>query len=137
MVARLRTHTSIRVLIVDDNKICTDILARVFSTKRFSALPILFEITIVSSAEEALEYLKTAHYNIIFSDIEMSGMTGVEMVRQIRKRDRTTPIIAITSKFDSKSCMQYREAGFTDWLQKPAKSDDIYSVVEGLSMTSL
>jgi CheY-like chemotaxis protein len=141
MVARTTPPTTIppatiSVLIADDNEICVNILARVFSTKRFSKLAV-FDITVVSSAEEALEHLNERRYDIIFSDNEMSGMSGIDMVKHIREKDRTTPIIAVTSKFDDESRTQYRKSGFTEWLQKPAKSNDIYSAVERLSMTSL
>lgn len=129
----------IHVLIVDDNSVCAGMLARLlqFKLRHLSD----FKITTASSAEEALQNLENTAYDIIFSDIEMGVMSGTAMAKEIRRRNIDIPIIAVTSRYDSKSCNEYREAGFTKWLEKPAKFQDIYTVIEemlkGKSMTSL
>jgi CheY-like chemotaxis protein len=133
------TTPVLRILIVDDNHICSQLLARIFTTERLKGIT-TFQLTILYSAEDALRVLETNCYDIIFTDIEMTGMSGDEMVRVIRnesgsilKGNRNIPIIAVTSKYDNESCMQYVEAGITECLQKPAKIESIYTIVERLT----
>lgn len=128
----------LRILIVDDNPVCFTILRRMIVLLQPPDEIIKFEITVVHSAEEALCNLKKTCYDIIFTDIEMTGMRGDDMVKVIRhnlagdicKENQHIPIIAITSKYDKKSLSLYEEAGITDCLEKPAKSDSIHSILK-------
>src|SRR3954452_12138510 len=127
------TKTTLHILIVDDNTICAQILARIFTSKEFKEIA-TFHVTTLNSAEEALSALKNTSYDIIFTDIEMTGMHGDDMARTIRNKiTGNTPIIAITCKDDEASRVQYEKAGITACLKKPAKKESIYAIV----MTSL
>jgi CheY-like chemotaxis protein len=115
----------IYILIVDDNELCLKVLER--QIKRCGVANL--HVTKAASAEEALELLKKKRYDIIFTDIEMSGMTGDEMTRKIRKEDRDIPIYAITCKDDSKSLLRFNAAGITKCLKKPVDVVTIYTIV--------
>src|SRR4051812_2571051 len=95
---------SLHVLIVDDNFICSNILARAITSQQLVAL----HVTTLSSAEEALRDLSAARYDIIFTDIEMGGMSGDSMARKIRETDREIPIHAVTARCDDESLERYR-----------------------------
>jgi CheY-like chemotaxis protein len=118
----------LHILIIDDNAICADIIARIFTTKRLDEIA-TFHITKLHSAEDALHDLENMRYDIIFTDIEMTGMSGDDMVRIIRSNsgdiihsgNRDISIFAITSKFDGKSRIRYSEAGITKCLKKPPR----------------
>ena len=127
---------ALHILIVDDNAICAQILARIFTLKQLKEIA-TFEITIHNSPEDALPDLKKTQYDIIFTDIEMTNMSGCDMAQTIRdkstdiyKKNHDTPIIAITSRYDDNSCIQYKEAGITECLKKPAKVNSIYTIVD-------
>src|SRR4051812_34599542 len=103
---------TLHILIVDDNTICAKLLARLLS--RIFELEQLkitttFEITTHQSPEDALPDLGKNKYDIIFTDIEMTSMSGCDMARVIRdksvdslyRRNLDTTIIAVTSKYDS------------------------------------
>lgn len=132
----MTASTAFHILIVDDNAICAQLLARIFALKQLKEIT-TFQITIRNSPEAALPDLKHTRYDIIFTDIEMTKMSGCDMAKTIRdkstdtyKENYDTPIIAITSKYDDDSCVRYKEAGITKSLEKPAKVDSIYVIVK-------
>jgi CheY-like chemotaxis protein len=128
---------SFRVLIVDDNLVCSDILARVIVSQQLCEIATI-HVTTLRSAEDALRDLETACYDIVFTDIEMGQIWGDEMTRIIRsnhgvpihKANRDVPIVAITARCDPVSRTRYEEAGITKCLEKPAKKESIYAIIE-------
>ena len=74
-----------------------------------------------ASGMEALSLYQDRRYRLIFMDIQMPGMDGLETTRTIRRRElelgiEPVPIIAVTGASDRKHCL---EAGMTDFAQKP------------------
>ena len=120
----------LRILVVDDDPICSKILHRAIALSPQHNNPTFFKIDILLSAEAALDELKKSKYDIIFTDIEMKGMTGDEMACQIS--DRTIPIYAITAKVaDDNLLMRCKEAGIQQCLEKPAKPSIIHEIIGG------
>ena len=126
----------LHILIVDDNPVCSAILCRMLVSEQLKAITTL-EITVHCSPEHALPDLKKTKYDIIFTDIEMMKMSGCDMAKTIRDKsvdayikNRDTTIVAITSKYDSKSLIEYKEAGITDCLKKPVQIDSIYAIIK-------
>ena len=132
----MTTTLVLDILIVDDNDICADILARKFKLKNILKIA-NYTITIINSPEKALKNLETNSYDVIFTDIEMPGMTGDVMVQIIRYdltckihgKNRSIPIVAITSKYDRESLLRYRDVGITKSLEKPANTQSIRDIV--------
>src|SRR3954468_19428417 len=106
MLLFLTMTPALHILIVDDNAICAQLLARIFTLEQLKRIA-TFKITIHNSPEGALPDLIKTHYDIIFTDIEMTNMSGCDMAKTIRdkstdtyKENHHTPIITITSKYD-------------------------------------
>ena len=136
----------LHILIVDDNSICSALLARIFTSqdlKQFGP----FSITILCSAEKALDHLEKSCCDIIFTDIEMRGMSGDEMTRiicngeiihngveyNILEKNCNIPIIAITAKYDPGSLKRYKEAGIAQCLAKPVEKRSIHTIIEKIT----
>ena len=118
-------HT--RILVIDDNDVCAKVLTRTITSSLKSDKFVSTHITVLSSAEAALHELRTSTYDIIFTDIEMTGMSGDDMVRNVRTRaldphilesNRRIPIYAVTAKHDPKSRGRYESAGITECFEK-------------------
>ena len=103
---------SISVLIVDD-----DSRMRLFLEKAFIRAG--FAPQTVGSGEKALELLKSESFAIMFVDLNMPGMDGIELCRRIRLRKNETPIYAITGYSDTYPAEECNEAGFTGVFPKP------------------
>ena len=82
------------------------------------------DVEAASTAEEALKMLEKKDYDLIFADIGLPGMNGVEMTRHIRynerkKGKRPTPIVGQTANANTKTKKAGIEAGMQDLLAKP------------------
>ncbi|UFS69322.1 ATP-binding protein [Geomonas sp. RF6] len=94
------------------------------------------QVTIAGNGEEAVRTWREApdRFDLIFMDVQMPVMDGLEATRQIRGVERSegghVPIVAMTAyamKEDREKC---REAGMDDYISKPFKLEDILSVLE-------
>ena len=86
-----------------------------------------FSITCYSSSEELLADFTPHKYSILFIDIYMDGLTGIEAAQQIRLQDDSCLIIFLTSSNDHLP-QAFRCHAF-DYLQKPATQEDISRVL--------
>ncbi|MGZ3750860.1 MAG: response regulator [Mucilaginibacter sp.] len=82
-----------------------------------------FDFSFALSGEEALTYLHTAHSEVvlILSDINMPGMTGIELLSRIRHEYETPPpvVMMITAYGDEENRTQAMTNGANDFLTKP------------------
>lgn len=107
---------NIRILAVDDADMNLLILKIIFKKHG-----IAFDTAV--SGEEALSLMEKNDYNLIFTDIEMPEMDGLEFSRRVRAhaeyKKAKTPLIAVTGQVDIKSHDAYLSAGLNDYLIKP------------------
>ena len=92
------------------------------------------KITIAENGKIALENVKSEKYDIVFMDIQMPEMDGLEATKLIRKFEKEnnvhTPIIAMTAhamKGDKEVCLA---AGMNYYITKPINPAELYSVIE-------
>ena len=111
-----------RVLLVDDNRVNTIVSERALA--RLGC-----EVTVAADGLEALAILDSASFDIIFMDVRMPVLDGLETTREIRKReqvlDRCTPVIALTAGAliqERESCFS---AGMDDYVAKPFTHDNL------------
>lgn len=101
-----------KILIVDDEKAIINLMELAFVRAGF-------EVSSAESGEEALELLKADKIQVMFLDLNMSGMNGIELCREIRKNMPMAMIFAVTgyaSLFELSDC---RDSGFDDYFKKP------------------
>jgi len=101
-----------KILVVDDEEAITLLLAQAFSRAGY-------EVSTAGSGKEALEILKKDKIQVLFLDLNMPEMNGIELCRAIRKDMPIAMIFAVTgyaSLFELADC---RDAGFDDYFNKP------------------
>lgn len=81
------------------------------------------------SAEQALDALTPDFPGVIVSDIRMPGMDGMTLLRTLRERDPTLPIILITGHGDISTAVEAMRGGAWDFLEKPFAGDQLLDVV--------
>ncbi|MBK8402336.1 sigma-54 dependent transcriptional regulator [Propionivibrio sp.] len=81
------------------------------------------------SAEQALAALDEALPAAIISDVRMAGMSGLELLDEIQKRDRDLPVILITGHGDVTMAVQAMRANAYDFIEKPFNSSRLVDVV--------
>jgi serine/threonine protein kinase/CheY-like chemotaxis protein len=102
------------ILVVDDLPANRDILAR-----RLERLG--FQVLQASSGVEALELLSRSAVDLMLLDIAMPGMTGLDVLREVRT-DRSSallPVIMVTAKTDSEDVVEALSLGANDYVTKP------------------
>jgi len=77
-----------RILVVDDDPLITDLMDLVFSTYIPEGT-----VTLAHDAEQALMLSGQAEFDILITDINMPGMSGIELIEQIRSENPEFPII--------------------------------------------
>jgi DNA-binding response OmpR family regulator len=110
-------------MIVDDEAPIRDMLKDAFTSEGYDAI-------CAESAEEAREILKRDKPQIMFLDLKLPGMNGVELCRRIREDHPIACIYAMTgytSLFDLAEC---REVGFDDYFVKPVDLKQFFTAVE-------
>src|SRR3712207_1235311 len=83
------------ILIVDDDPNFRDLFHELFAEEHSCHL--------AKTAEEALLWLETEHYDVILTDISMPGMGGLELLARVRQKQPDTPVIVVTGI----DCQQY------------------------------
>lgn len=112
-----------KVLVVDDEKSIRELMETAFT--RFG-----YVVRTGESAEEALEILKDEKILVMFLDLKLPGMSGVDLCRKIRNDYPLAIVMAVTgyaSLFELSDC---REAGFDDYFLKPVKISLLVNAAE-------
>jgi CheY-like chemotaxis protein len=112
-----------KILIVDDEGSVRDLFQEIFTDRGY-------EVVAAEDGQKALEIARQTDLDVIFLDLKLFGMNGIELCRRIRKERPLSLIYAITgwaALFEIDEC---REAGFDDYFTKPLKIDTLYRAVE-------
>ncbi|WP_097460758.1 response regulator [Mangrovitalea sediminis] len=86
-----------------------------------------------ASGFEALSKIRQQRFDLVFMDVQMPGMDGIETTRRIRGLDgpgRHTPIVALTAHALSEERDRLLRRGFDDYLTKPLSSDKLTEIVQ-------
>jgi len=113
----------ISVMIVDDEKIVRESLYFWFENAGY-------RVETAASGFQALQRLETAPYDIMFVDIKMPGMDGIELLQKIKQDFADTIVIIITAYGSIESAIKAMQAGASDYLLKPFKPDYLSLVME-------
>ena len=112
----------LHLMIVEDNKINQVITKKMLSKKEITS-------DIASNGMDAIDLAKNNKYDAILMDIHMPGISGEEATIEIRKFDKTTPIIALTAISLDDSLESFYAAGCNDVVTKPFKPEVFYQKI--------
>ncbi len=101
-----------KVLVVDDDPAVRKSFDRVLSGKGYAVIT-------AESGEEALRKLNEEKYDIVYSDIRMPGMNGLEVAENIKARRPWTPVVIITGYGTDIAEERAKAAGVSKFLHKP------------------
>jgi len=104
-----------KVLIVDDDDTIRDTLYELLSED--------YHCQTAETAEKALSRLETDSYDLVLTDISMPGLSGLELLGQVRQRFPTTPVIVISGIGDEEHARGLIKLGAFDFLLKPFSLD--------------
>jgi len=92
-----------------------------------------YQVHTAASGEEALEMMERQNYDVVLTDIKMPGLTGVELLGQIKEQSPDAVVILLTGYASLETAIESLRLGAHDYLVKPSSSQDIrQSVAQGL-----
>lgn len=119
-----RFETSRRsVLLVDDDLAFARAMFRVLNSSGF-------EVTTVHSGSAAAEAVAARTFDAIVSDIQMPGMTGVELLGLVRKHDLDVPVILLTAAPTVETAMEAVSLGALQYFAKPVSNEVLVTALE-------
>ena len=102
----------IKLLAVDDEVGICDIIRKTFGPTGFTVLT-------ANSGKDALAVVKKEKPQIVFLDIMMPGMNGLEALREIKKLDKTIKVIMVTVMDDAATREEAKRGGADEFVTKP------------------
>ena len=107
-----------RILIAEDEKDLNRIISSRLAGEQYS-------VDSCFNGEEALDYLASAEYDAVVLDIMMPVMDGLTVLRKMRQRNDSTPVILLTAKDSIEDRVKGLDAGANDYLVKPFAYEEL------------
>jgi DNA-binding response OmpR family regulator len=105
-----------KILIIDDEPALRQTLARILQQAGF-------EVTTAEHGEQGLAFLDTTSFDLIYMDIRMPGLAGLDVLELVRQRYPALPVVLFTAQPDLNSALEALRRGATDYLLKPLKPE--------------
>ncbi len=112
-----------RILIVEDDLSVLTVIEEALAQERYSTER-------ATGAADALAKVKTFQPHLVLTDHEMPGMTGLEMLHELRQQQNYVTVLFISGKSDPKLIAQILRAGADDFITKPFRLDELLARVE-------
>jgi DNA-binding NtrC family response regulator len=112
-----------KILIVDDELIMRESLAGWLQRDGH-------ETDTAASGEEALERLKDTRFDILLVDIKMEGMSGLDVLKQVKENDPDLAVVMITAYGSISSAIEAMKNGAYDYLLKPFDPNELGILIE-------
>ncbi|HWQ36905.1 MAG TPA: sigma-54 dependent transcriptional regulator [Blastocatellia bacterium] len=108
-----------RILVVDDEKNQRDILQLILSGERDEEGNPRYDVKAASSGQEALRFFKNERFDLVLTDLKMSGMDGIQLLNELTQIDSSVPVILMTAHGSIDSVKDALRGGAFDYLEKP------------------
>jgi DNA-binding NtrC family response regulator len=110
----------IKILLIDDEPKTTNLYGKVLSEKGYS-------VTEISDSEEAIKLIENSFFDLIISDLQMPGFSGIDI---LKKKPDESIFILITGYASIESAVEAMKHGAYDYLMKPLKLEELLLKVE-------
>ncbi len=107
-----------KVLVVDDDPVVGKSFARVLSGKGYAVIT-------AANGQEALDKLATESYDLVYTDIKMPGMSGLDVAEKVQAERPWTPVVIITGYGTDEQEARAKAAGVKSFLHKPLSPEMI------------
>lgn len=118
----MATELTGRILIVDDDPYFLRVLSRILSGENF-------QVKTAEGAAQAAQILKENSFDIVISDLRLPDGDGLSILQQVRKSGLEVPVVILTAYGEVDSYLEAMNAGVTEYLNKPVKSEELIAVV--------
>ncbi|SCW37707.1 DNA-binding response regulator, OmpR family, contains REC and winged-helix (wHTH) domain [Ruminococcaceae bacterium YRB3002] len=117
-----------RILLAEDEKSMSKALVAILTKNNYA-------VDAVYDGEEALSYLLTGDYDCAVLDVMMPKMDGFAVLREIRKKGMTLPVMMLTAKAEIDDKVEGLDLGANDYLTKPFESRELLARIRAITRT--
>ena len=119
----------LRVLVADDNSTNIEVVSKMLK------LEDIYDVTIATDGQEAYDLVKAnmeknRRFDVIFMDIQMPNLDGLQSTRLIRKMGYSAPIVALTAFSEESNVKECIASGMNEFLSKPIRRPALKHVLE-------
>ena len=111
------------ILFVDDDRTILNLVKEYLTNEGYN-------LTCVDSGLGAIELMKHSNFQIVFTDLKMPGLSGIELLRRIKEGRPGTEVILITGHGTIESAVKSLKLGCYDFLQKPIKLERLKVLID-------
>lgn len=116
-----------KILLLEDDHLLSKIL-----TKHLSQA---YEVTPVYDGDTALDKVESNKFDVLILDSNVPGITGLELIKELRSYNDTTPIIMITAYQDTIHLKKAFTHGCNDYIKKPFELDELDMRIDNITRT--
>lgn len=109
--------------------LCVDDVAELRRSLEQQFLNEDFDVDTAEDGLAAIEKIKQNHYDIILLDMFMPKMTGMDVLREMKRLNKYTNVIMLTAADDVATAMECTKEGAKDFIQKPYDPEELLRVV--------
>lgn len=119
-----------RILVVDDDKAILKLVARVLRDEAYA-------VDTASTGEEARTLALVNEYDGIILDLQLGDRHGFEILQELRRNGRHTPVLLYSGRADTESIVRGLDAGADDYVVKPVSNEELRARVRTLTRHGL
>jgi CheY-like chemotaxis protein len=117
-----------RILVIDDHEAFSSLICRILADEGFQAAA-------AASGWDAIFLIKGRQlsdhpFDLIITDIQMPGFSGVELVEELRKEGVRVPVIAMSGSFESSTFERLSQHGCSIFLSKPFEKQGLLDAID-------
>ncbi|MDD2319811.1 MAG: sigma-54 dependent transcriptional regulator [Geobacteraceae bacterium] len=112
-----------RILVADDEESMRWVLSKALKRKGFS-------VDLAKDGDEALRMIQSSDYDLAILDIKMPGLTGLDLLDQIRELKNELLVVIMTAEASMKNAVEAMKRGAYDYITKPFDLDVIDAIIE-------
>lgn len=115
-----------RLLVVEDEKQLCDTVAK-------SLYDAGYEVDACYDGEEALEYILVENYDLIVLDLNLPGMDGMDILRELRQKNEDTKVLILSARSQIADKVEGLDAGANDYMEKPFHLQELEARIRSLT----
>ncbi|MDD5285658.1 MAG: sigma-54 dependent transcriptional regulator [Desulfuromonadaceae bacterium] len=112
----------IKILVVDDELSMREFLSILLEREGY-------DVSVAGSAEEALRLMELSLFDLVLSDVNMPGLSGIELLSRIKQLSPETGVLMITAFSAAEQAVEAMKLGAYDYIAKPFKIEEIKQLV--------
>ncbi len=114
---------NLKILIVDDEEVVAEVLGKLIEVNGH-------KVAVTHEGKQALEAYQKEKFDIVFTDISMPEMDGIDLTHKLLELDRDVKIVAITGHVGPEEVEKVLNAGAKAFMKKPFSKKDIDQAIK-------